>query len=989
MKKILRMALVLALAGSALLYTSCTKDYSPDISSLQDQINAIQSNTDGLPWVKDQLQQLQATLNGLAPKVTIGDDELNNRINGVKGDLTSAVSTINAALDGKADKGTVNSALADLNTAISDLQSALEARLDALDGDEGRVAAIEETLEALGAASAAIDSQFGEYAKFIQSMAYVPSSTFGYESAYPFTLTDGQTVSDTLLVLSFMVTPPEAASRVTMETAKMVAVATKAAAAAPVELTIKKLVYREDAPGYVDVYAIVKGLKTQSYFGASTFAVALEAEQTVGEGDDALIESVTSDYANVYGTGAQDLLFQIYDAEEGDVIPEFGYRDDHEVRVSPSSPSDSVKVFTEGRWSVVADVAGAYMSPAEAKDFFGVSDIKLVSPAAGDTLYDDDYDSDYYASEDKAFETTVHPKRPKTVVDCIVDGEDYAYVGIAIKNSHAGGPQSGWAYGVYHAVPDTVALTLTPQDVHEGPIDVIIPWDYKYYDNIKDTLIAKIHVDGDRDRLVGADATETWNADSETDYTEGLGDVKEHSNDKNAIDAVLVSAAEYGKVDSTYVYSIQKFDQTNATEYVGEFEYIVKARPADAVIELGPIDTMVCYSSPTNIVVDAITAAYDYHKEYYKPYTLDEVAADALTMGVQKGVEVTIDGKKADASLVTGGDFGYANGEETTNFDINLNKPGEWKVTVKTEFANIAYTFVVTINVEGNPARIAPKSAYVTVDDAETKDYSVEVKGDVDESTYHYYLVHQPFQDYLKVVEYAETSEELKMDLKNITKMPADTAVKEPTTPCGLVRLVEDKTVANLADKMTFEWDKWDSLAFYVAARLIPAVQPDATVDSATVRLWTKDPIPVFDGGNGIVVEHEKDSLAHTNIIAGINIADLNGIKLNDKDGLRAIGPDAETGEIVVDYDQEIEIGNVELVSGADFIEELNIYFDPNDTNVLCLDLNQGVIVDPIVVKIPITLSYMLDRGLEAKNTIWVTVTFIEKGKAAPAPVEP
>ena len=77
---------------------------------------------------------------------------------------------------------------------------------------------------------------------------------------------------------------------------------------------------------------------------------------------------------------------------------------------------------------------------------------------------------------------------------------------------------------------------------------------------------------------------------------------------------------------------------------------------------------------------------------------------------------------------------------------------------------------------------------------------------------------------------------------------------------------------ANLADAMIFEWGTWDSLAFEVAARLVPATEnaPEGSiVDSATVKLWTKDPIPVFDGGEGIVVEHEKDSLAHTNILLG------------------------------------------------------------------------------------------------------------------------
>ena len=984
MKKILRMALVLVLAGSALLYTSCTKDYSPDISSLQEQIDAINNNTDGLPWVKTTLQGLVNDLNALKPKVTIGDDALKTQIDNLTTQVNTAIGNINTALDKKADKSAVQEELLNVNNAIDDLK----ARLDALDGEEGRIAEIEEAIASLGTASAAIGDLFGEYAKFIQSIAYVPGSTFGIETATAYRLTDGQTLSDTLLVLSFMVTPPEAVSRVTDETAKMVAVATKAAAAAPTELTIKELVYRDDAPGYVDVFAIVKGLNLTpgNLLPIPAFAVALEVEQTVGEGDATLKESVTSDYANVIGGPAQDLLFQVYDAEEGDIVPPGDYTDDHEVRVSPSSISDSVKVFTADRWSIVADVAGAYMTPAEAKDLFGVSDIKLVSPIPGDTVYDLDADAAYYSYEPAAFESTMHPTRPKTVVDLIVDNKPYGYLGVAVKNGHVGGPESGWAYGVYHAVPDTVKYILTPER------DVIIPWDYKFYDDIEDTLIAKIWVDGDRDKLVGADKTPTWNKETDTDYTQGVGDVKKHTNDAKAIDAELLSKAEYGKVDSTYVYSIQKFDQTNATEYVGEFEYIVKARPADAVIELGPIDTMVRFDAPTNIVVDAITAAYNFHKNEYAPYTLDEVAADAISMGQQKSVKVTIDGKDADASLISGAGFGYANGKETTNFDVKLNKVGEWKITVETVFANINYTFVVTINAKNNPAHLAPKAAYVTVEDAATKNYSVEVKGDVDTTAgaanrYHYFIKDMPFTDYLKVVDYAEDSEELKVELKTIDKMVSGNTVWAPYKPTDLERLVEDPTTANLVkdagdnqSHQNFKWDTYDSLRFKVAAILYPVADGSARIDSATVELWTANPIPVFDGGDMLIVEHEKDQLASANIAAALTIKDLNGIDLNDENGLRAIGYDADADEVVVNYDQMLQYGNIkdfELIGGADYIEELDLTWGP--AGVLNLRLNQGVIVEPIIIKVPVTLFHMLDRGLEMNKT-YVTVKFVEKG---------
>ena len=363
-------------------------------------------------------------------------------------------------------------------------------------------------------------------------------------------------------------------------------------------------------------------------------------------------------------------------------------------------------------------------------------------------------------------------------------------------------------------------------------------------------------------------------------------------------------------------------------------------------------------------------------------------------MGQQKSVEVTIDGKAADASLISGAGFGYANGKETTNFDVLLNKVGEWKITVKTVFANINYTFVVTINAANNPAMIAPKAAYVTVDDAVLKNYSVEVKGDVDTTAgaanrYHYYIKDMPVKDYIKVVDYAEDSEELKVDLKTITEMVAGNSVAEDfTSPIALARLNEDKTTANLGDDANYKWDTYDSLQFAVAAVLIPVADPDSKVDSATIRLWTKNPIPIFDGGDILIVEHEKDQLASANIAAALNIVDLNGISLNDENGLRPIGYDADADEVVVNYDQMLQYGNIEdfeLIGGADYIEELLLSWDTQKTGVLNLQLNQGVIVEPIIIKIPVTLSHMLDRGLE-NTKVYVTVKFVEKGSVTVEP---
>ena len=1032
MKKILRMALVLVLAGSALLYTSCTKDYSPDIKSLQDQINDLNNGPEGLAWVKQQLQTVQTNLSNLEGKV-------NNDIAKAISDLDTKIT---AALADKADKA----AFLELKEDFDELADLL------LNEETGKIPEIEAAIAALTSGSDAIATQFSEYAEFIQSMAYVPATSDGKIEVISYNLVNaddadysvvdhvdffwlpgvphpdrepgawdttshriringrwvyipvrayGDTtwrasesggLSQPLLVASFKVTPPEAVERVSAATANLVAVQTKSAAAAPDTLNVTKLLAREDAPGYVDVYAIPGKVE----FDPNSFAVALCVTYV---SDDDLVESVTSDYAHAYvAQGSENIKFEIFDNKNDEIVDP--QTEDDPVKVYPSSDPDSVNVFTAGRWSVVASFAGSYLTPAEAKDVFGVKDIKLVSPKKGDTIVAPvAVDAAYYAWKDYGFESTVWPAGEKKVKDLINDNNgahSKFQLALNLANSHMIGTgtdviePSGKVIATYQATPDVKKLALTP----EHP--VVIPWDYKYYNDINDTLIAKIWVAGDRNKLIGngdsplGKKTPTWNKDTEVDYTQGTGAVTPHTNDSKAIDVNLLSAANYGKVDSTYVYSIQQYNAEEATMYVGEFDYVVKARPADVEVELGPVDTMVCFASDITFNVEPIYKAIKAHAEAYAPFDTADVYPAFAAGLTKKAAKVTLDGKEVKGQSATFSVvYDGAAKKDASTLATKINKVGQYKISVPCEFAGVKYTFVLTVNATNNPAKIAPKAAYVTVDNAETKDYSVEVKGDVDTTAgaanrYHYYLKDMPVKDYLKVVDYAETSEELKIDLKTVTKMVAGSEVTpEFTTPIALARLTEDKTVANLGNDANYKWNTYDSLQFAVAAVLFPVADNTAKVDSATVRLWTKNPIPVFNGGKVLVVEHEKDQLASANIAANLEIKDLNGIALNDSTGLRAIGYDAKAKEVVVNYDQTLQYANIKdikVISGAQYIEELLLSWGP--AGVLNLQLNQGTIVEPIILEVPVTLTHMLDRGLGDAVKTTVTVKFIEKGSA-------
>ncbi len=197
-------------------------------------------------------------------------------------------------------------------------------------------------------------------------------------------------------------------------------------------------------------------------------------------------------------------------------------------------------------------------------------------------------------------------------------------------------------------------------------------WDYQYYDDIKDLYVPKFWVDGDRNKLVGIDAAKTWNAVTNDDCTEGYkGAVTAHTNDSKALNVMLCSKAKYGDSDETYVYQIQKYDSVEGITYYGKINYVVRARPADAVIELAPVDAKVGDT---------------------------KVAADFANKAKVDSYKLTLDGSAASGAVSC--NFGYSGGEETTTFSLPLNKAGKWELTVKTHFAGVGYTFVIPINVK-------------------------------------------------------------------------------------------------------------------------------------------------------------------------------------------------------------------------------------------------------------------------------------------------
>lgn len=152
MNKIFRKAIVLALAGSALLYVGCTKDYSGDIQTLRNDLEEYKTANDGqINTLKAQAEQLQQAVSALETakvQTEAALQALQNR--------ATALETFQGEANAKLN--TLQQNIKDLQKADEDLNAALEAakaRIKALEDNtytkqevDGKIQSVEQKIEA-------------------------------------------------------------------------------------------------------------------------------------------------------------------------------------------------------------------------------------------------------------------------------------------------------------------------------------------------------------------------------------------------------------------------------------------------------------------------------------------------------------------------------------------------------------------------------------------------------------------------------------------------------------------------------------------------------------------------------------------------------------------------------------------------------------------------------------------------------------------------
>lgn len=140
MNKIIRKAIVLALAGSALLYSGCTKDYAEDITELQKELSELKT------YATDHINGLEAQVSVLKNTVSSLEETRDKALKRIS-DLETLTESLQTQLnDANGEINGIKGQIAGINSEITALQNAVDAINQAINAANNRISALETSL---------------------------------------------------------------------------------------------------------------------------------------------------------------------------------------------------------------------------------------------------------------------------------------------------------------------------------------------------------------------------------------------------------------------------------------------------------------------------------------------------------------------------------------------------------------------------------------------------------------------------------------------------------------------------------------------------------------------------------------------------------------------------------------------------------------------------------------------------------------------------
>ena len=957
MKKIIRIASVIALASASLLYVGCTKDFSADIAktnqdvaALNQKIETLNSTVQTINSTVENLKTTKADLsvvNALGDKVTTAEgkittlggkiDDLDGKLTSTKNDLTAAIATAKQeAID--AASADAASKLAAAKTELEGVINGVKAKVDSLEAftvaqtDSLRkdVDSLYTNCEALEARIAALDGKVVDLAARVSSIVAVPSLNKEFRH---FDISDKDT---TFFAATFAVTPKAAVENIKPEnlTVNFKEGLTRGAAAS-LDTTVKasKVVVADKEAGKITVFVGLKKILSAAESNALYYSLQFAGEDKAGKygenseyvkantgRDEIGIENavIVKDGAELTADPAlKDTL--AYDGSEGTKFASlfsgldvaFKFNDELISKKDIEELLDTTFKVVPGDSTISARIDGA-MSPSYA-----------VNDSTAGIVVTSDKGTNLCAESGEDVGNFVYIRIYGVKInDYFVDFGD------AIKERHYVGAKTvaytlpsvteDWTYMTAEVVSRTVSITNgeTAEAIH----DLI-------KNNPGTITCDDTHFTISADNGKGVDV-EVENAPRNAEAKDTVYNV------------VFTKAADIAEGDSV--------------KFAINWKYTLAARPADKTIALADVDTL-ANDYTQNIVlaidskiVDKTFAAFD--------AAYDKAIDSAAVTTAIKNAGVALDSVVFNGKKVIGADL---NENMTAVVLPDHSKAGAYSVILNKTVFGIKYTYTYTINLAWKEALKLHTTPYVSGGVA---------KVDADTTKTPYTLEAMDFAKYIQVFN-ADTLAKgftgytvmFKAELEDSAKFAK---IGEDTTTytigevdCPNPADVEDGILASAILK----WNTYEGLEVKITAYLTNVKD---TVDSCTFALRYDKPVRSFTAGTQ-TIKRVAGNDASAVLSKSFNIT---GLYNGDKNLIVGTTGAWVNGENNYDCQITFDITKAEFkVDGVatEFAENVDYVFtdatDKNHPEAATIKFIGDNNNKPIEASIPVVLTYKYD----------------------------
>ena len=835
MKKIIRIASVIALASASLLYVGCTKDFSADIAktnqdvaALNQKIETLNSTVQTINGTVENLKTTKADLsavNALGDKVTTAEgkittlggkiDDLDGKLTSTKNDLTAAIATAKQeAID--AASADAASKLAAAKTELEGVINGVKAKVDSLEAftvaqtDSLRkdVDSLYANYEALEARIAALEGKVAALAARVTSIVAVPSINPDFTKFHIKDTVDAtKPYKDTTLFgATFAVTPKAAVKDIKPGNLKLnfKSGLTRGAAATDSTVTNIKVAAINEEKGEITVFA---GYAPISEKKSIDYSLYYSLEFTAKDAASEKEYGVNSEYVKVQKAEEQVDLVKNFVPVKVDGFTELEDSDkilNDTLAFNGADGKEFGKLFT--KVAPAFKVNGGLLSVDELSKLVGV-----VLKVKIDT-------------NKVSFDTTGVTWFKVTNNGTSLNKADASHVGKTLTIKTNGFEINKETLEVElienHTIgAKTVEFTLPA---------VTEPWTYTSYNKVSRTI--SITDCADVNAVVPTDGIK-----------KGAFKIKKDSG--NGVDIVVTNAERNAAAKDT-VYNVvfeQKADITKDTpdtvNFTINWKYTLEARPADATIALADVDTVATdYTKSIKVAIDskivdktfaAFDAAYD--------KTIDSAAVTAAIEGATVVLDsVVFDGEAVDGFTTDG-----------KVIDVPaLSKAGAYSVILNKTVFGIKYTYTYTINLAWKEALKLHATPYISAGVATV---------DADTTVSPYTLDAMDLAKYLQVFN-ADTlakgfggyTVKFKAELEDSAKFAHITA-EDTTYAIGHVDCPEPADVNNgVLSKSILKWNGYNGREVKVTAYLANSKD---TVDTYTFTLKYNKPITSFAAG--------------------------------------------------------------------------------------------------------------------------------------------